>query len=42
MGKGTSMQFGGWLPETLWVKQKMETEVWLPQVFIVRNRHVSR
>jgi len=29
-GKGASTQSGGWLPETLWVEQKVETEVWLP------------
>ncbi len=39
--KGASTQSGGWLPETLWTKQKMETEVWLPQAFTVRNRYVS-
>lgn len=37
MGKGPSAQSGGWLPETLWVKQKVETEVW----FTVVNRDVS-
>lgn len=31
LGKGTSTQSSGWLPETLWVEQKVETELWLPQ-----------
>lgn len=40
-GNGASTQFSGWLPETLWVEQKVETEAWLPQTFTVRNRYVS-
>lgn len=41
LGEGASTQSGSWLPETLWVKQKVETEVWLPQAFTVRKRYVS-
>lgn len=38
----SSTKSGGWLPKAIWFEQKVETQVWLPQAFIVGDRYVSR